>query len=88
MRAPSKPWPSTRTVSTYGADRDELGRINTDTGEFIRLTEPFGTGGGSAGNITFNELWGVDARGGSDALFQIGPDTGAHVPDAFGVGVD
>ena len=87
-------------LDVYGADRDELGRINTDTGEFIRLTEPFGTGSGSVGNITFDDVdslafdhdtgtfWGVDARGGSDALFQIDPDTGAHVPDAFGVGID
>ena len=87
-------------LDVYGADQDELGRINTDTGEFIRLTELFGTGSGSVGNITFDDVdslafdhdtgtfWGVDARGGSDALFQIDPDTGAHVPDAFGVGID
>ena len=87
-------------LDVYGADRDELGRIDTNTGEFIRLIESFGTGGGSAGNINFDDvdslafdhdtgtLWGVDARGGSDALFQIDPDTGAHVPDAFGVGID
>ena len=87
-------------LDVYGADADQLGRINTDTGEFIRLTETFGTGSGSVGNITFDDvdslafdhdsgtLWGVDARGGADALFQIDPDTGAHVPDAFGVGVD
>ena len=87
-------------LDVYGADADQLGRINTDTGEFIRLTETFGTGSGSTGNITFDDvdslafdhdtgtMWGVDARGGADALFQIDPDTGAHVPDAFGVGVD
>ena len=84
----------------YAADGDQLGRINTDTGEFIRLTETFGTGGGSAGDITFDDVdslafdtsdgtfYGVDARGGSDALFEIDPATGAHVPDAFGSGTD
>ena len=89
-------------LELYGANANQLGRINLDTGEFIRLTETFGTGSGSAGNITFDDvdslafdtdtgtLWGVDARGSSsaDALFQIDPDTGAHVPDAFGVGTD
>ena len=87
-------------LDVYGADADELGRIDIDTGAFLRLIAPFGTGGGSAGNITFDDvdslafdhddgtLWGVDARGGADALFQIDPDTGAHVPDAFGVGTD
>jgi hypothetical protein len=87
-------------LDVYGADADELGRINVDTGEFIRLTESFGAGSGSAGNVTFSDvdglafdhatgtLWGVHARGGSDALFQIDTDTGAHIPDAFGSGVD
>ncbi len=87
-------------LDVYGADADELGRINVDTGEFMRLTVSFGTGSGSAGNITFSDvdslafdhvngtLWGVHSRGGSDALFQIDTDTGAHIPDAFGSGVD
>lgn len=86
-------------LDVYAADADILGRINTGTGEFVRLTQTFGTGGGSAGNVTFSDvdsltfeasgvLWGVHARGGADALFQIDPDTGAHIPDVFGAGVD
>lgn len=87
--------------AVYAADAGQLGRINVFTGEFVRLPEPFGTGSGAAGNVAFDDvdgltfnpadgtMWGVQARvGAPDALFRIDPQTGAHVPDAFGAGVD
>ena len=87
-------------LSIYAADADQLGRLNPDTAEFIRLIQPFGTGDDGSGNsVDFDDvdslsfdsngvLWGVNASGGDDELFQIDPDTGAFVPDAFGAGID
>ncbi|RME85889.1 MAG: hypothetical protein D6775_01570, partial [Caldilineae bacterium] len=60
----------------------------------------FGSGNGSLGTIDFNDvdglsfdpitgtLYGTVRRSGNDLLIQIDPATGAHVPDAFGPGVD
>jgi signal peptidase I len=88
----------------FGADDNRLGRINLTTGawDVSGLATSFGTGGGSAGTITFNTVFGLtfdptngrmygisnsttfgmgDTRG---ALFQINPNTGTAVVDAFG----
>ncbi|MBT8131155.1 MAG: DUF11 domain-containing protein, partial [Gammaproteobacteria bacterium] len=85
----------------YGADANRLGRISTTTGVFTPRPQTFGTGTGSAGSITFSDIdglafdatsgvmYGSHRRGGTnDVLIQIDMNTGAHVPDAFGPGVD
>ncbi|NNF16716.1 MAG: DUF11 domain-containing protein [Gammaproteobacteria bacterium] len=84
----------------YGADAGQLGIISTTTGVFTARPQSFGTGSGAAGNITFSDvdglawdgttgmLFGSHTRAGSDLLFVIDPVTGAHVPDAFGAGID
>jgi len=88
------------TGVVYAADAGQLGSLNTTTGVFQALPQAFGTGSGSAGNITFSDvdgltydptlgvLFGSRARGGNDLLFQIDMATGAHVPNAFGPNVD
>lgn len=86
----------------YAADRERLGTLSTASGVFQSLPQNFGTGNGTLGNITLDDidglaydattgvLFGVDARGsgGTDVLIQIDMTTGAHVPNAFGGGVD
>ncbi|MGB5623761.1 MAG: choice-of-anchor Q domain-containing protein [Gammaproteobacteria bacterium] len=84
----------------YGANANRLGTLSTTTGVFTPLPQTFGTGNGSLGNITFADvdglsydatsgvLYGVSARSGTDVLLQIDMVTGAHVPNAFGAGVD
>jgi uncharacterized repeat protein (TIGR01451 family) len=84
----------------YAANANRLGTLNTTTGAFQGLPQTFGTGSGSAGNITFSDvdgltydstigvLFGSHARGGNDLLIQIDMTTGAHVPNAFGPNVD
>ncbi len=66
----------------------------------MALPAPFGTGNGSVGAITFSDvdgltydsttgvMFGSHARGGTDLLIQIAMATGAHVPNAFGAGID
>ena len=95
-------WPGTHTL--YAADAGTLGTVDAfGTGEFS-ARGGFGTGGGSAGDIVFDDadglafdpfsgvLWASHRREGDpnadDLLFQVDPATGAHVPDAFGPGVD
>lgn len=84
----------------YAADAGRLGTLNTTTGVFSALPQSFGTGDGSLNNVTFSDvdglsydattgvLYGVHARSGTDVLIQIDMSTGAHVPNAFGAGID
>lgn len=88
------------TGVVYAANAGRLGTLSTASGLFQPAPQAFGTGGGSAGNITFSDvdgltydrttgvLFGSHRRGGNDLLFQINMATGAHVPNAFGAGVD
>lgn len=85
----------------FGANANRLGTLSTATGVFSPRPQTFGTGSGAAGNITFSDvdglafdatsgvLYGAHRRSGTnDLLIQIDMNTGAHVPDAFGPGVD
>ncbi|MCO6452946.1 MAG: VWA domain-containing protein, partial [Caldilineales bacterium] len=86
-------------VTLYAANGGTLGTLNTSNGSFSSIGN-FGTGGGSAGNITFSDVdglafdvstgvfYGTHRQSGDDLLFQINPATGAHVPNAFGSGID
>ena len=90
-----------RTV-LYGADADQLGIIDLVTGGFTALPNQFGSGTGSLGSRTFDDVDGLYAdpltgvfygsqangTGSSDLLFQIDPGTGLAIPDAFGAGTD
>jgi uncharacterized repeat protein (TIGR01451 family) len=88
------------TGTVYAANASRLGVLNLVSGVFQARPQTFGTGNGTLGNITFDDidglaydattgvLYGVDARGGTDVLIQINMATGAHVPNAFGAGVD
>ena len=90
------------TGQVYAANADRLGVLSLASGVFQGRPQTFGTGGGALGNISLNDvdglaydattgvLYGVDARGGgaTDVLFQINMVTGAHVPSAFGAGID
>ena len=87
----------------YAADADELGTISLTTGEYTTIGS-FGTGDGADGSQNFNDVDGLcfdpltgilygsvrreAATTDEDLLIQINPATGAHVPDAFGSGVD
>lgn len=84
----------------YAADSGRLGTLSTASGLFQARPLSFGTGSGSAGNVTFSDvdgltydaqtgvLYGSHRRGGNDVLFQIDMSTGAHVPNAFGANID
>ena len=85
----------------YAADADRLGTLDLTTGAFSALDSSFGTGAGAEGSVTFSDvdglafdpftgwLYGAHRRNGpDDLLLVIDPETGAHVPDAFGAGVD
>lgn len=88
------------TGVVYAANAGQLGTLSTVTGVFQARPQSFGTGSGSAGNVTFSDvdgltydattgvLYGSHRRGGNDVLIQIDMNTGAHVPDAFGAGID
>lgn len=90
------------TGVVYAANAGQLGTLNTTTGVYQPLPQPFGAGTGSAsgGSITFSDvdgltydatlgvLFGSHARGGNDLLIQIDMTTGAHIPNAFGPNVD
>ena len=88
------------TGVVYAANAGQLGTLNTTTGAFQALPQSFGTGGGSAGDITFSDvdgltydstlgiLFGSHARSGPDLLFQVDMATGAHVQNAFGSNID
>jgi len=87
----------------YAANANQLGTLNWNTGNFTALASLFGTGGGESGEVNFSDVDGLafDPLSGilygthryndgspEDILFQIDPLTGAHVPNAFGDGVD
>ncbi|MCP5089305.1 MAG: DUF11 domain-containing protein [Gammaproteobacteria bacterium] len=88
------------TGAVYAANGGRLGTLSTVSGLFSPLPQTFGTGSGVFGNVTFGDadglaydattgvLYGANRRSGSDVLFQINMGTGAHVPNAFGAGVD
>ncbi|MCG8420385.1 MAG: OmpA family protein [Proteobacteria bacterium] len=91
-----------QTKILYGADGNQLGTINVDTAVFTALDQVFGIGGDGLGNaepfvdidgLTFDpqtgQLYGsVRRNNGIDLLIKINKTTGAHIPDAFGVGMD
>ncbi len=96
--------PSATGPLLYAADDEgstgTLGTLNLTTAAYTSIGE-FGTGGGSDGELLFDdvdglafhpqslELWGTFRRSSdSDALFKIDYSTGAHIPDVFGPGVD
>ena len=86
----------------FAADADQLGTLDMDTGVFTALAQPFGTAGSGGTeislrdvdslsfDITGNVLYGAHRRGSGDPdlLFAINPNTGAHIPEFFGAGVD
>lgn len=86
----------------YAADNGQLGILSLGTGAFTALPSPFGAGSNGSETINFNDVDGLsyDATTGilygthrvdgvaSDVLIQIDRTTGAHVPDAFGPGID
>ena len=89
-------------VSTvlYAANAGDLGFIDTVTGVYS-LIGSFGSGTGADGTQDFDDvdglsfdpltgiLYGSVRRSGvPDLLIQINPATGAHIPSAFGSGVD
>ncbi len=97
------------TTTLYAANEvssseGRFGTISTSTGVFTAMPNPIGSGSGSLGTLTFNDvdslgfdpftgiLYGVLRRGGSpnpdDVLFQIDRTTGQRVANAFGAGVD
>jgi len=88
------------TGVVYAADEDQLGTLSTTTGVFVALPDIFGDGDGAFGNEDFDDidglaydamtgvLYGTQSRGGTDLLIQVDMTTGAHVPNAFGAGID
>jgi SdrD B-like protein len=89
------------TGDLYGVNGGQLGTFNLGTGAFTATAQPVGTGSGEAGDVNFDNidglafdpddatLYGVQRESNDpDLLVVIDPATGAHVPDAFGAGVD
>ena len=86
----------------YAADDNELGTLNMTDGTFTAVGGEFGSGNGAAGLVEFSDVDGLSYDAGSgilygtdrrdeeapDLLIQINRSTGAHVPNAFGPGVD
>ncbi|NOG57815.1 MAG: hypothetical protein HND54_08790 [Bacteroidetes bacterium] len=96
------PIPSANKLfATNGGD---FGTLNMSTGAFTLIAEVDGggTANGSAGPQTLNDidglmldgrtfkLWASERNSGStpDLIFQINPNTGRFVPNAFGPGID
>ncbi|MEO0805765.1 MAG: hypothetical protein AAFY33_05605, partial [Cyanobacteria bacterium J06643_4] len=79
-------WPGSDTL--FAADANRLGTLNKATGTYNNIG-PFGTGNGSAGSQSFDDvkslsfnpftgqLFGVQREGSEDLLIQIDPATGA-----------
>jgi len=90
-------------VSTlYAEDGGTLGTVDLTTAAFTAIG-PAGTGRGALGNITFNDLDSlayevetgtmyaahrITGTNNNDVMFKIDRTTGAHIPDAFGPGID
>lgn len=85
----------------FGADAGQIVLFDLATGIASPLPLPAGSGEGSEGTLAFDDLDGLTwdavnsvlyasqrrARD-RDLLLSIDPATGAHIPDAFGPGVD
>jgi outer membrane protein OmpA-like peptidoglycan-associated protein len=89
------------TDRLYGANIDQLGFLDFDTGNFTPMAQPFGSGTGALGALAFSDVDGLsfDPRSGelfgtvrrdaaTDLLIMIDKRTGAALPGAFGPGVD
>jgi len=90
-------------ISTlYAANGGILGTVDLATGLFTAIGAA-GTGRGAVGNVAFTDLDAlahemetgtmyaahrVTGASNYDLLFKIDRTTGAHIPDAFGIGVD
>jgi hypothetical protein len=86
----------------YAANGNRLGTLDKVTAAFTPMPQTFGTASGAAGEVALSDvdgltvdpgtgiLYGTHRRSGApkDLLFQVNKSTGAHVPDAFGPGVD
>lgn len=87
-------------ATLYAANAGQLGTLDTGTGTFTATSSPFGTGSGAQGDVAFDDVdglafdaltsyfYGAQRESGEDLLFRIDRTTGAHVPDAFGLGID
>jgi hypothetical protein len=91
--------PSTGVL--YGVDGDRLGTFDLATGAFSPRPSALGSGQGARGRRAFDNIDGLafDPRDATlyavqregddpDLLLVVDPATGAHVPGAFGPGVD
>lgn len=92
------------TGVTYGANANQLGTINLDTGAFTARPSTFGTALAANGNLTADVLlsdidalafdlstgflYGVQNVSGPEILFRINPATGALIPGVMGGGND
>lgn len=89
------------TGTLFGAHRDQLGFINTQSGEFIATRLKFGTGSGADSSVQFDDVDGLafDPIGGilyasvrrvgaSDLLIILDDGLGQHVAEAFGNNTD
>lgn len=86
----------------FALNGGQLGTVSLNSGLFSAKGSAVGTGSGSAGNITFDNIDGLTfdpttgtlygsqriAGDSPDVLLTINPATGAHVSDAFGPGAD
>ncbi len=86
----------------FAVDAGRLGTLNLESGIFSARPSSIGSGSGADGTIVFDDVDGLtfDPDTGvlygsqrvrtedPDVLLVIDPDTGAHVPDAFGEGDD
>ena len=86
----------------YASDGEQLGTLSLTTGAFTAKPETYGVAGGAQGEVELDDvdgltvdlatgiLYGTHRQRGAtkDLLFQINKTTGAHVPNAWGAGVD
>ncbi|MEO0473751.1 MAG: hypothetical protein AAF206_29330, partial [Bacteroidota bacterium] len=86
----------------FAINSNDLGTVDLETGRFTAKDDPIGTGGHSLhGNRLFQDvdgmafdpftgaLWATERdRDGADVLFQINPQTGAHIENLYGLGND
>ena len=92
---------SANADTLYAANAGRMGQINLNTGAFTPLSKDYGSGNGSLGLLAFIQIEGLTFDGASNTLFgsvkiedtddvliKINPQTGAHIPDAFGAGID
>ena len=86
----------------FAARSGELGVLTPSATRYKKLPLPFGTGDGVLGSLEFVEVEGLSfdlcdntmfasvkiEEPSKDVLIKVNPKTGAHIPDAFGPGVD